>query len=246
MERRDVHLALVLLSCLAVTSVEANYTLEILIESYQNPTHQSLRWATVRFGCCDVDSALPCKACDNAFRLCVREEITGLVEGACNIAVLDTNLIALENDDLMFSMGDNIGNLSNPLIVSGEEWPGSVEIVFTVYDLDGTATIEPASDVVDNVILHPTVSPVLSSSDPFTETMRHNGTYSIVTVAFRLTCGPDHYGPDCSFCRETNDSSGHFSCNKTVGKVCLEGYQNLEANCVECIPSVGCSEWPLM
>ena len=95
------------------------------MEGYRNPTHQSLEWATFRHGCCDLDSSLPCKACDNAFRLCVREGITGRVEGACNIAELCTHLIALENDDLTFSMGDDIGNLSNPLILSGDVWPVS-------------------------------------------------------------------------------------------------------------------------
>ena len=108
-----------------MTFVEANYTLEILIESYHNPSHQSVEWATFRFGCCDLDNALPCKACDNAFRFCIREEATGLVEGACSVTELTTNLIEFQNDDLMFSMGDIIGNLSNPLIVSGDEWPVS-------------------------------------------------------------------------------------------------------------------------
>ena len=105
--------------------VEANYTLEILIESYQNPTHQALSLANFREGCCDLDAALPCKPCDNAFKLCIREETTGMVEGSCSLAELTTTLIAEEDDDLVFSMGDNIGNLSNPLTVSGDEWPVS-------------------------------------------------------------------------------------------------------------------------
>ena len=117
-----------------------------------------------------------------------------------------------------------------------------MEIVFTVYDLDGPTTIEPSSDVVDTIIVHPTISAVPSLSDLFTDTIDYYGTYSSLQLAFRLTCGPDHYGPDCTFCKETNDSSGHFSCNKTVGKVCLEGYQNPQTNCVECSPSADCSE----
>ena len=109
----------------AVTSVEANYTLEILIESYQNPTHQSLEWATFRHGCCDQDFHPPCKACDNAFRFCIREEATGVIDAPCNIAELITQEIAKANDSLMFSLGDDIGELSNPLTVSGDEWPVS-------------------------------------------------------------------------------------------------------------------------
>ena len=115
--------------------------------------------------------------------------------------------------------------------------------MFTVYDLDVTTTIESSSDVVDNFIIHPTISAVPSLNGPFTDTMDYNGTYSSLRLAFRLTCGPYYYGPNCTLCRETNDSSGHFFCNKTVGRVCLEGYQNPETNCVECIPSPDCSEY---
>ena len=108
-----------------MSSVEANYTLEILIESYHNPTHQALELANFRLGCCDSDTTLPCKACDNAFRVCVREETTGVAQGGCSIAELTTSLIALEDDSLMFTVGDDIGGLSNPLVVSGNEWPVS-------------------------------------------------------------------------------------------------------------------------
>ena len=127
-----------------------------------------------------------------------------------------------------------------------------MEIVFTVYDLDGTTTIElgsdvsDGSDVVDNILIYPNISAVPSSSDPFSDTMDYNGTYASLMLSFRLTCGPDYYGPDCISCTETNDSSGHFSCDKALGKVCLEGYQKPKTNCVECIPSANCSEWSPM
>lgn len=64
--------------------------------------------------------------CDNAFRFCIRSGTTGLVEGACDIAEIETMKIAEDNDDLMFSIGDEIGGLSNPLNVSGAMWPVSV------------------------------------------------------------------------------------------------------------------------
>lgn len=105
--------------------VEANYTLEILIDGYQNPTSQALSLLSFRKGCCERDSSFPCMPCDNAFRFCIRGERTGMVEGACDIAEMLTNLIEEDNDDLMFSVGDEIGGLSNPLNVSGDIWPVS-------------------------------------------------------------------------------------------------------------------------
>lgn len=95
------------------------------MEGYQNPTHKALDLLTFREGCCERDASTPCMPCDNAFRFCIREGMTGMVEGACDIAELETNKIAEDNDDLMFSMGDEIGGLSNPLIISGAVWPVS-------------------------------------------------------------------------------------------------------------------------
>lgn len=105
-----------------VSLAEANYTLEILVEGYQNPTHQAMELINFRHGCCEIDSALPCRSCDNAFKFCIREGITGMVQGVCDVAELETGLTELNNDDLTFSQGYDIGGLSNPLIVSGAVW----------------------------------------------------------------------------------------------------------------------------
>ena len=43
------------------------------------------------------------------------------------------------------------------------------------------------------------------------------------TVPF-IPCPMNYYGPDCS-CRDTNDCSGHFECDRVTGeKVCLTGW----------------------
>lgn len=110
----------------ALSFADANYTLEILVEGYQNPTSQALSLLTFRRGCCERDAAVPCMPCDNAFRFCIRSGMTGLVGGACDIAEIETMKIAEDNDDLMFSMGDEIGGLPNPLTVTGDVWPVSV------------------------------------------------------------------------------------------------------------------------
>ena len=117
-----------------------------------------------------------------------------------------------------------------------------MEIAFTVYDLDGTVTIGSSSDTVDNII----ISPDISSNATFSETMTYSGNFSHLQLAFRLTCGPDsyHYGPHCTYCVDTNDTTGHFSCDPVTGsRVCLEGYQNPLTNCIECIPGQNCGKF---
>lgn len=114
-----------------------------------------------------------------------------------------------------------------------------MEIVFTVYDLDGTVSIGRSSDIVDSIIISPDIPPNVMFSD----TMTYSGNISRVQLAFRLTCGPDHYGAHCSYCVDTNDTTGHFSCDPVTGnRVCLEGYQNPLTNCTECIPRQNCGK----
>ena len=52
-----------------------------------------------------------------------------MVLGGCDIAELQTALIAQDDDDLMFSLGDDIGGVTNPLMVTGDMWPVSGGVV---------------------------------------------------------------------------------------------------------------------
>ena len=88
---------------------------------YQNPTHSALGYD----GACCEKSTWPCDLCDNAFRFCIRGTITMMTQSACDLAKFETNIIASNNDNLTFSLGDTIGGHTNPFIVSGERWPVS-------------------------------------------------------------------------------------------------------------------------
>lgn len=114
-------------------------------------------------------------------------------------------------------------------------------MVFNIYDVDITADIDSSSDVVDNIFIYPDVEANESFSDSVTFT--GNANISQLELAFRLTCGQDYYGPDCTYCIPTNDSTGHYICDAVAGeKVCLEGYQDPDTDCQNCTPSESCSE----
>ena len=98
--------------------------------SYENPTHMAESLETFRNGCCELDISTPCRPCDNAFRVCVRETPTGVPEGSCDFTE-ESTLIAEDDDDLIFTLGEDISGLSNPITVSGDMWPVSVHIYFT-------------------------------------------------------------------------------------------------------------------
>ena len=115
-------------------------------------------------------------------------------------------------------------------------------LLTTVYDNDG---IGP-SDLVDKIFISRSLSAVSLQNGSFTQVMTYSGNYSELDLSFRLTCGEDFYGPECVFCVDTNDTRGHYSCDRSTGeRVCLEGYQNSTTNCTECAPAEGCSEFVL-
>ena len=119
-----------------------------------------------------------------------------------------------------------------------------VEIVFTIYDLDGTAAIDRTSDLVDNILIAPSINAVPFQNSSFTPTMSYNGTHSVVSLSFRLVCGSNAYGPNCVQCVDRDDEFGHFVCDTATGdKVCLEGYTNSLSNCVDCALAEGCGEF---
>ena len=112
-----------------------------------------------------------------------------------------------------------------------------LEILLTVYDLDLSSDVTSSSDHLDDITIHPNIT---QASDTFTDIMSFTGFYSVshVQLAFRLQCSPHYYGEDCSrYCIDTNDDTGHYSCDEAGDKLCLDGYQNPVTNCTECILS---------
>ena len=97
--------------------------------SYRNPTSMALSLENFRHGCCERDAATPCNPCDNAFRVCVRETPRMAVEGDCDFE-MESELLEENDDELMFTIGEDVGGLPNPIRVSGEMWPVSEYCVF--------------------------------------------------------------------------------------------------------------------
>lgn len=89
---------------------------------------------------------------------------------------------------------------SLPLPLSPQE---KLEIVFTVYDLDGTVSIGRSSDVVDNILISLDTSEYFLHADTFSDTMTYSGNISRVQLSFRLTCYKDGY--DRQNCSETGN-----------------------------------------
>ena len=85
----------------------------------------------------------------------------------------------------------------------------------------------------------------LTSFSPATPAVVYEGEGGRVEaeLQFNVACDGDWYGPFCDVeCHGRDDSGGHYQCNIYGVRECIEGYQNLETNCTECMAAEGCSK----
>ena len=113
-----------------------------------------------------------------------------------------------------------------------------MQLFIRVFDMD---------DFSEELIDHIFIELSLTLDDPLTDTaVPYAGVYGRATLEmrFQVSCAVNYYGTDCSiFCVDTDDNSGHYTCNSDGGIVCNEGYINETSNCTECIPSDGCCKY---
>lgn len=118
--------------------------------------------------------------------------------------------------------------------------------ILVIHDL--TATLGPLSpgnpvvgELIDFVFLEQLS---LAPNERQTSAVNYTGRFQRATLelSFCVTCTFEFYGSLCDvFCPlAQNDSFGHFMCDGNGTRVCLEGYNELETNCTDCIPLEGC------
>ncbi len=95
--------------------VDASYRFYVRAHTYCNPNQQ-----TSNGNCCDI-----CwfDECDNYFEFCLRSRGTAMSSSFCTLG-LYTSQGSITSDDSTFE--SLIGNLDNPLVYTGNNWPVSV------------------------------------------------------------------------------------------------------------------------
>ena len=90
-----------------------------------------------------------------------------------------------------------------------------------------------ADDLVDKVYIQFTS---LQINPVYTVTSSYNGSHGAgaITLKFRALCQENYYGPTCStFCNPTDTNGlGHYTCDNTGHKRCIEGWKNETNNCL--------------
>ncbi|TMS07702.1 Protein jagged-1b, partial [Larimichthys crocea] len=73
------------------------------------------------------------------------------------------------------------------------------------------------------------------------QTYRHHGRHLSLEYRLRFRCDSTYYGPFCNkFCRGRDDFFGHFNCDPSGSKVCMEGWTGPE--CKEAVCKQGCHQ----
>ena len=95
-----------------------------------------------------------------------------------------------------------------------------------VEDFDSGSDNELIADIIINLNLLP--------SESFNSVGKYGtGAGGSITLQFKVECDDNYYGLDCgTFCEDTDDNTGHFTCNSDGEKVCLSGWVEPSSNCL--------------
>ena len=100
------------------------------------------------------------------------------------------------------------------------------QLFVNVIDID----LGSADDLIANIF----IDRMLDPSDTFTSTESYGtGSGGSIRLQFKVECNDDYYGLDCgTFCMDTDDSSGHFTCGSNGERICLTGWSGPTTNCL--------------
>lgn len=81
-----------------------------------------------------------------------------------------------------------------------------------------------AGQLIERVLL----SSMLNPGEQW-QTYRHHGRTLSLEYRLRFRCDSNYFGPFCNkFCRARDDFFGHFNCDASGSKVCMEGWTGPE------------------
>ena len=99
------------------------------------------------------------------------------------------------------------------------------QLFVRVVDID-TVT----DDLIANIFIDRTMNP----REIFTPTQSYgSGSGGSIRLQFKVECNNGYYGADCgTFCIDTDDTSGHFTCGSNGEMICLPGWSEPTSNCL--------------
>ena len=114
---------------------------------------------------------------------------------------------------------------------------------------------DATKSLIDNIFIELT----LDVTGPLTQMQTYNGANGVAMVEMRFdakcavgfvgsdctTCADGFNGPNC-MCMDTDDATGHYTCNQDGSIICLTGYQDETTDCTTCVPADGCCKFNIL
>ncbi|KAF1394095.1 hypothetical protein PFLUV_G00022940 [Perca fluviatilis] len=215
---------------------------ELQIHYFQNPL------GLLQTGdCCDLQAngGQRCSArdqCDTFFQACLKEYQARVIPtGACTFGSGSTGILGGNSQTLHHRGYDGggrggveDGTNGHIVIPFKYAWPKSFSLVLEALDYDNDTS--ESGQLIERVLL----SSMLNPGEQW-QTYRHHGRSLSLHYRLRFRCDSNYYGPFCNkFCRARDDFFGHFNCDPSGSKVCMEGWTGPE--CKEAVCRQGCHQ----
>ncbi|XP_028321411.1 protein jagged-1b isoform X2 [Gouania willdenowi] len=209
---------------------------ELQIRHFQNP-HGLLQ----NGDCCDlqVGSGPRCSSmdqCDTFFKACLKEYQARVVAtGTCTFGSGSTGILGGNSQSLHHhghDGGGEEGTNGHIVIPFKYAWPKSFSLVLEALDFDNDTS--ESGQLIERVLL----SSMLNPGDQW-QMYRHHGRTFSLEYRLRFRCDFNYYGPFCNkFCRARDEFFGHFNCDSSGYKICMDGWTGPE--CIEAVCRQGC------
>ncbi|KAF3847663.1 hypothetical protein F7725_020691 [Dissostichus mawsoni] len=237
--RGHLHLQRTVIFLLALTiqpqAVCAVGKFELQIYYYQNPL------GLLQTGdCCDLQASggQRCSArdqCDTIFHACLKEYQARVApSGTCTFGSGSSGILGGNSQTLRHrghdggGAGGEDGTNGHIVIPFKYAWPKSFSLVLEALDYD--------NDTSESAMSQRSQNPAFKVAE-----YRHHGQPLSLDYRLRFRCDSNYYGPFCNkFCRARDDFFGHFNCDPSGNKVCMEGWTGPE--CKEAVCRQGCHQ----
>ncbi|XP_033111995.1 delta-like protein C [Anneissia japonica] len=196
---------------------------EIKFVSYINPTSEDYNG-----GCCDGVFGNCGNKCDNRFYFCLDTPGSSSDFDQCPLGSINMGEVYANNDDFTFPVGAGAaGGIDNPYIFTMTTFTNGIRIKGIVHDNDGGNGDDQIDQYKHNIYF----TPARTSSQSTWASVTITGRRSSLDIQVRGYCTTYYYGSTCSvFCRARDDTTGHYSCSSSGGKICLSGWQGTSCN----------------
>uniref|UniRef100_A0A674B6E2 Delta-like protein n=1 Tax=Salmo trutta TaxID=8032 RepID=A0A674B6E2_SALTR len=174
--------------------------------------------------------------CDTYLKICLKEYQTEVTTtGSCTYGVGSTdvlggNIFSFKNRK---NNQNKINDAGKVLISFQYAWPRAYSLIVEAWDWDNSTHDE-------ELLIERSIHTGMINPGDHWQTIQHDGPVARLEYRIRLKCDENYYGSKCNKqCRPRDDYFGHYRCEQSGNRVCLEGWMG--EDCQTAICKQGCN-----